>query len=139
MRARTDSGKLKKAYQNYETLRQAGAVSRPVSERHVGIIIGRGFTYIAAEGECDETENFVHEATVLANRIRLVGYEATVGLCETKEAMGELCNNPAITDLLFVGNGNICGIEVDRKPSLRIDTTLTPRPRTTPMVFDWWD
>ena len=110
-------------YRKYESLKRSGNVSRPLTERSVAIIVGRGIelrntSLYSTEDYYDENLDLKHEAERLAASITSGQADATIVTMPTKAEVASLVQDPTVTDLIFLGHGSLGSFDLTQNVRL---------------------
>ncbi len=110
-------------YRKYESLKKAGEVSRPLSERSVAIIVGRGLelrntSLYPSEDYHDENLDLKREAERLAARLTERQSGVTIVTVPRKSEVSSIVKDPTVTDLIFLGHGTLGSFDLSLSDKL---------------------
>lgn len=112
---------LTQAYAKHEALLDEGSFSNPLSERHLGVITGWGNLVRPNTNNFQpikfwtETLRYLKEGQLIVDRARKLGFGATILQASAAPEVVDFCNNPALTDLVFVGHGTLASFQIFSK------------------------
>ncbi len=107
-----DKAQFGAATRRWEQLRTDESFSRPALEGTVAILA----SYYTDPGREFEREEFRDEALALADRLRMIGRNVTVGLDARFNDINQVIRDPDISDVHLIGHGTLSSISV--RPTL---------------------